>query len=73
MRFVVFLEYCLILYHLSLLTCTHTHTHTHTNRYDKDPMLKKLAVELESIYEYMVSDVAPQLGERWDQQVKVCE
>jgi hypothetical protein len=36
-------------------------------------MLKKLAVELESIYEYMVSDVAPQLGERWDQQVKnVC-
>jgi hypothetical protein len=40
--------------------------------YDKDPFLKKLAVEMEAINEYMVSEVSPQLGERWEQQVCAC-
>lgn len=32
-------------------------------------MLKKLAVELEAIHEYMITDVSPQLLERWEQEV----
>mmetsp|Transcript_72151 Transcript_72151/g.117030 ORF Transcript_72151/g.117030 Transcript_72151/m.117030 type:complete len:402 (-) Transcript_72151:331-1536(-) len=44
-------------------------SHAVLELYDKDPMLKKLAVEMESIHEYMVSDVSPQLVERWNAQV----
>ena len=32
-------------------------------------MLKKLAVELEAIHEYMITDVSPQLLERWESEV----
>ena len=43
--------------------------HAYLDLYDKDPMLKKLAVEMEAVNEYMISDVSPQLGERWKAQV----
>jgi hypothetical protein len=44
--------------------------HAFLDLYDKDPMLKKLAVDLEDINEFMITSVSPQLLERFNLQVE---